>query len=247
MKSYREVIKERYDGSEREIHPYNNIYSILNPVGFYADKKLRQLFHNAFTFIRNRNADLTQFNILDIGCGKGSTTRFFCELTGNPQNIYGLDLSEHRIQCASEINPKINYIVGDIVNPPSFPIKFDVISALDVFMHLSEKKDIILALCNINKQLKNGGYFIWYDAYAADHFKTSPYQDHSGFHPQQMIELAKEAGFKKNLEINLFKKIFGKYHSLYLIKRFPEFMINLLEAISFGSPGNMMMIFIKST
>ena len=62
-----------------------------------------------------------------------------------------------------------------------------------------------------------------------------------------MIELAKEAGFKKNLEINLFKKIFGKYHSLYLIKRFPEFMINLLEAISFGSPGNMMMIFIKST
>ena len=246
MKSYTEVVKERYNGIEKNIHLYDNMYSMINPIGFYADKKLRNVFYVAFNYIKNNGVDITQLNILDVGCGKGLTTRFFCELTGKSQNIYGFDLSENRIQCAIKMNSSINYKIGDIVNPPSFSVMFDVITALDVFMHLNNKDEIILALSNINKKLKDDGYFIWYDAYATDHFNTTENQDHSGFHPKQMIELAKEAGFKKMFQMNVFKKIFWKYHSLYLIKKIPTNLINIIEKTLPGSPGNMMIIFKKN-
>lgn len=247
MKSYKEIIEERYDGIEKDIHVYDNIYSMINPIGYHGDKKLRSVFYTAFNYIRNSGVDITKSNILDIGCGKGSTTRFFSELTGSSQNIYGLDLSEYRIQCATKMNPNINYKIGDIVRPLSFPIMFDIITALDVFMHLNDKKEILLALNNIKMQLKKDGYFIWYDAYSSDHFKTTQTQDHSGFHPKQMVELAQEAGFKKVFQINVFKKLFWKYHSLYLIKRIPVSMINIMEQTIPGSPGNMMIMFVKST
>jgi len=218
MKSYKEVVKERYDGNEKNIHPYENIYSMINPVGFYADKKIRSVFYTAFNLIRNKGIDITQAFILDIGCGKGSTTRFFSELTGNAQNVFGMDLSDNRIQGAIEMNSKINYIKGDIINPPLFPTTFDVITALDIFMHLSNKEEIILALTNVKKLLKDDGYFIWYDAYSSDHYNTTQNQDHSGFNPRQMIDLAEEAGFKKVFKMNVFKKLFwnpcvyGKYN-----------------------------------
>jgi len=246
MKSYKEVISERYDGVEKDIHPYENIYSILNPIGFYADKKIRHAFYKAFTFIRNRGADITQLNILDIGCGKGATTRFFSELTGNPRSVFGMDLSENRIASAIKMNSQINYVVGDIIYPPSFPVKFDVITALDIFMHLSSKEELRSALNNVKQQLSGEGYFIWYDAYSSDHFKTTPTQDHSGFHPRQMDELAREAGFVKVFQLNIFKTLLWRYHSLYLIKRIPQSLVNSIEKLMPGSPGNMLMVFVKS-
>jgi len=246
MKSYKEVVNERYDCLEKDIHPYNNIYSILNPIGFYGDNKIRTVFHKCFNFIRRKQIDLTQVKVLDIGCGKGSTTRFFSELTDRPENVFGMDLSENRISCATKMNSNINYVVGDLLFPPSFPITFEIITAVDIFMHLSSREEIILGLNNIKKLLNDDGYFIWYDAFAIDHFKTTEEQDHSGFHPNQMIDLAKEVGFNAVFRLNVFKKIFWKYHSLYLVKRLPKNVINLLEKILPGNPGNVVFIFTKS-
>lgn len=245
MKSYKEVVKERYDGYEKDIHAYENIYSLINPIGFNADKKIRSVFYNAFNLFRNAGMDITKSSILDIGCGKGATTRFFSELTNSPQNIYGLDLSVHRIECAVKMNSIISYRIGDIVHLPAFPVMFDIITAIDVFMHLKEKKEIIQALTNIKEKLNDNGYFIWYDAYSKNHFKTTQNQDHSGFHPKQMVDLAEEAGFEKVTQINLFKKIFWKYHSFYLINKFPVPFVNFLACILPGNPGNMMVIFRK--
>lgn len=246
MKTYKEIIEERYDGVEKDIHVYDNIYSLINPIGYQGDKKLRSVFYTAFNYIRNNGMDISQSNILDIGCGKGTTTRYFSELTGSSDNIYGIDLSEHRIQYATKMNPNISYKIGDIVQSLSYPIMFDIIAALDVFMHLSDEQDILLALNNIKTQLNEHGYFIWYDAYSSDHYKTTQNQDHSGFHPKQMIELAQKAGFKKVFQKNIFKKIFWKFHSLYLINRMPVSLVNFMEHTFPGSPGNMMMIFVKS-
>ena len=39
MKFYKDVIKDRYD-NEKNIHIYDNIYSLINPVGFYLNQKI---------------------------------------------------------------------------------------------------------------------------------------------------------------------------------------------------------------
>jgi len=171
---------------------------------------------------------------------------FFSDLAESPQNIFGVDLSKNRIARAIEMNPKINYTVGDVLFPPHFSTNFDIVTAIDIFMHLKSKEDILLGLNNIKNLLNNNGYFIWYDAFASDHFKVSEGQDHAGFHPKQMIALAKEAGFTPVFKINVFKRIFWKYHSLYLIKRLPVWLVSVLEKILPGSPGNMVIIFEKS-
>ena len=246
MKPYKDVIKERYDGSEKDVHAYKNIYSLINPIGFNGDKQLRCAFYNVFNLIKNTGVDITKSSILDIGCGKGATTRFFSELTGNTNNIYGFDLSEHRIECAKKMNSNINYTVGDILHSSPFSAKFDIVTVLDVFMHLNDKKDIMLALQNIKEQMNDSGYFIWYDTYSKDHFKTNPNDDHSGFYPGQMIQLAEEAGFKKVKQINIFKKLFWKYHSLYLVNKFPASFVKFFEYIIPGSPGNVLIVFKNS-
>lgn len=243
MKSYKEVVEERYDGTEKEVHIYDNIYSLVNPIGFNADKKIRSAFFKAYNLIRKSGTDLSTATVLDIGCGKGSTTRFFAELTGNASTIYGVDLSNNRIEEAKRMNPAINYQLGDLVQPIPFQVKFDIITTLDVFMHLGDRNEILTGLENIKNQLKEQGYFIWYDAYSKDHFSAAKNADHCGFSPKQMDELARSAGFEKITQINLFKTILWKYHSLYLIKKFPVWFVNLVTFFLPGPPGNMLIIY----
>ena len=245
MKSYKEVVKERYDGTEKHVHPYDNTYFILNPVGFYMSNKIRSAFYRCLNLIRKRGVDLTQAKILDIGCGKGEITRFYSEISQCPENIVGMDLSQHRIFSAKKLNNNINYVVGDLLNPPDFHRQFDIISAIDVFMHLSSKDEIISGLKTIEKMLTPDGYFIWYDAYAKNHFKTTKEQDHSGFNPNQMIKLAEEAGFTSVARINVFKKILGRYHSAYLLKHFSKSIVSVLEKFFPGNPGNVVFVFVK--
>ncbi len=246
MKPYKQVVAERYDGYEKGAHIYKNIYSLINPVGFNADKRIRQAFYRAFNFIRNNQSDISKSIILDIGCGKGQTTRYFSELTGSPEHIYGIDLSKNRIENAKKMNPAINYQVGDMVTLPAMVQNADIITALDVFMHLAEKHEIDAALQNIYTHLNADGYFIWFDSYAKDHFSAKPEADHCGFSTKQMIEFACNAGFAQVFQTNLYKTLFGRYHSLYLITKFPEWLINFLEKVLPGPPGNILMIFKKS-
>lgn len=246
MKSHHEIVKERYECSGRDISMSDNIYSLINPVGFHNDRRLRNLFFRVFRFFRNSGLDVSDSTILDLGCGKGSTTRMFCEFTAAPRNIYGLDLSQYRIECASKMNSNISYRVGDILELPEFPVVFDIITALDVFMHISGEGEIIKALQNIHGKLAGNGYFLWYYAFAKNHFETTPGQDHSGFHPLQMEKFAEKAGFRKVKQINLYKRIFWRYHSLYLVTKIPVPLVTLLEFILPGSPGNMLMVFKKT-
>lgn len=246
MKSYQEVVEERYNKAEKEAHIYNTMYSMINSIGFYGAEIQKRAFHDCFNFFRSQGMDISQAKILDIGCGKGFVTRFFAELTQNPSNIYGSDLSTYRIDEAKKLNSSINYYVDDLVEPQVSLSGYDVISAVDVFMHLPTKEEILIAMKHIHSGLTSEGYFLWYDAFAKDHFKTTEDQDHSGFHPSQMLGLAKEAGFVPVFRKSLFKRVLWKYHSLYLIQRLPKFLVKSCEYFFPGSPGNMLIIFKKA-
>ena len=109
MKSYKDVVKDRYD-NEKYIHIYDNIYSLINPTGFYINYKMRYVLYKIFNKIRKSGIDITRSKILDIGCGDGIWTRFFAELKGTTKDIYGIDLSKNRIKKAKMLNPNIKYL-----------------------------------------------------------------------------------------------------------------------------------------
>jgi SAM-dependent methyltransferase len=245
MKPYKQVVAERYDGYERHIHLYQNQYALLNPIGFTADRAIRKAFYKAFNHIRSQGVDLTSCHLLDIGCGKGYATRLFSEFTGNPKQITGIDLSETRVREAQILNPAINYLKGDLVELPTLPQPSDIITVMDVFMHLATEEEINQAFHNIHNQLINKGFFIWYDAYAKDHFTSATNADHRGFNITQSIQLAHKAGFTLTYKSTLFKTFFNRYHSLYFSRYLPNWVISLLEALVPGKPGNFLLVFQK--
>lgn len=245
MKHYSTVVAERYSGREVGTHVYEGRYSLINPIGFYGTAKNREAFYFVFNELRRRGVDLTQQKILDAGCGSGGWTRFFAELTGAPENIAGVDLSEHRIRIAKRMNAEIEYNVGDVTQMPFDERRWDIITAIDVFMHLDTEALIMRALRGIHESLKPLGYFIWYDLFARDHFDTKAEAESSGYNPKQMVELARAARFKYVFHRNVFKRIAGR-HTVYMAaKGYPFWMLDLAERIVPGAPGNMIYVFSK--
>lgn len=77
MRSYEEVVRERYDGRERNQHIYDNIYSIINPIGFNGHIGIEGAIYKIFRFLIDKDIDITSIKILDVGCGSGWITRAF--------------------------------------------------------------------------------------------------------------------------------------------------------------------------
>lgn len=250
MKAYEEVVKERYDGREVEYTLYENPYALINPIGFYGSMRIRQALYKVLLELRGRGIDLAEEKILDVGCGKGDLTRYFTDLFLNPGAIYGMDLSQYRITQARSLHPAINYFVDDIVQMKNTNIfedtSFGLVTAADVFMHLNTEEQLICSLENIHRLLKEGGIFIWYDAVAKDHFASDQDDEVQGFHPKQMIELSQKAGFKMLFSHPVFKNVIWRYHSAYLTKKFPMWLVSLAESILPGPPGNIVMVFQKA-
>ena len=58
--------------------------------------------------------------------------------------------------------------------------------------------------------------------------------------------MAREAGLEPIYYSALFKAFFNKYHSVYQAKRLPAFLLQFLEKILSGTPGNMLLVLKKA-
>jgi ubiquinone/menaquinone biosynthesis C-methylase UbiE len=245
MKNYQEVVQERYNAREKDRSLDDNPYSRVNPIGFYGNLQITKAFYKVFRWLRDADVDVTSQRILDIGCGTGTWTRYFAELTQAPGNICGLDMSKYRIAQARAMNPGITYLQGDVLSMPQATNKWDIITAMVVFMHLNTEQQITEAIATVYHSLNPEGIFIWYDAYARDHFAAPPQAESYGFSPMQMEQYCRRVGFEKALSFTVFKNILWKHHSMYLAARYPMWLVALLERVLPGSPGNIMMVFRK--
>jgi cyclopropane fatty-acyl-phospholipid synthase-like methyltransferase len=243
MKDYREVVRDRYDGELDAVHPYSNQYYSLNPVGYAASTAIRRVVYRMFAAIRREGRDVTAMRILDVGCGRGSLTRLFLEIALHPQNVHGIDLSSARIEGSRLMNPSVSYECADILQTPTVPVRYDLVTAFDVFMHFATGEQIQAALANVRSILAADGYFAWYDVVCRDHFRARPGAEASGFSRRQMEEFCRGAGFRKVAEFRAFRTILGRTHSLYLRGRFPEWLVRATEIAAPGAPGNVLMLF----
>lgn len=115
MKDYKTVVKVRYDKEKydgRSIR--NNIYSVINPTGFYGMFKEMEILRDYVNFINQRGKALDDIKVCDCGCGDGQVTRVLAELLGNAEQVYGVEYSKNRLSHCKNMNNVIHYEYADL-------------------------------------------------------------------------------------------------------------------------------------
>ena len=242
MKHYIDVVFQRFDKEKDEA---TSIYSVNHAIGRYSRKILFNGLNKILIDFRSKRKETSEIKLLDIGCGSGGMIEYFITKGFQSANCYGVDLSVTRISKAKQQFPEVNFICGDALDQHFTTLQFDLITSFDLYSHFTTAEQIILGLQNVYKSLAENGSFLWYDIYSKDHFKAPTNSESWGFNLQQMKELAKAAGFEVISTQPFFKKFFGRYHSIYQAHRIPSSVLQLLESILPGTPGNILLVLKK--
>jgi SAM-dependent methyltransferase len=101
--------------------------------------------------------------ILDIGCGGGRELVTLIRYGARPENLFGIDLLQSRIDNARQINSHIDFRCGDAASLPYGDDSFDIVLQFTVFTSILEtrmKRDIAREMLRI---LNPAGIILWYD------------------------------------------------------------------------------------
>lgn len=95
----------------------SELYSYMNPAFAYHMQEREWAILN---MLRYNNIDISQLNMLEIGCGTGHILNRFLEFGAT--KAFGIDLMENRIKEGRKKYPNINFVKGNATQLP-FPDK----------------------------------------------------------------------------------------------------------------------------
>lgn len=154
-----EKIRQRY--LRRENISNDKRYSFFDKANlFICQERERKIIE---IFKKNNFDDLSSKKILDIGCGTGGWLRNFIQWGAKPENLYGIDLLEKRIDFGRKINPNINFICGNAQEINFGSRSFDLVVVATCFtsiLDMEMKRDIAREIMRV---LKDDGIVLWYD------------------------------------------------------------------------------------
>ena len=127
-KQKRDIVKNDYNAIGKE---YAENYSEIDYCKQYVDDFVKTLKGK---------------NILDVGCGAGKFTNYFCKLGFNAK---GIDFSDSLLKIAKQNYPNVEFICADIVNYKTKEL-YDGIVVKDMLFHLPDQD--ILKVFNLFKK-----------------------------------------------------------------------------------------------
>lgn len=136
-------------------------YSLFNPAALLH--RQGQERHSLFFLKKYDMENLAGLKILDVGCGTGGQLRRFLDYGANPANLYGIDLSESRIEQARALAPALNWSVGSASQLPFETASFDLVLLSVVLTSVLDgevRKEISMELRRV---LKSQGKILWFD------------------------------------------------------------------------------------
>lgn len=154
-----EKIQERY--KRRKKLPEKFLYSYFNLGNLFI---IQERQRNILRLLNKYKINpLNNKVVLDVGCGSGGWLRDFIQWGAKPENLYGVDMLEDRINTAKKNNPNINFIYGS-AERLDFPDKsFDIVLQSTCFTSIFDdemKKKIAKEMLRV---FKDDGLILWYD------------------------------------------------------------------------------------
>lgn len=122
----------------------------------HAQKNL-ELVERLFNRLDLRNT----IRVLEIECGVGIVSAHLTDRY--TMDVIGTDLDSDQIAIAKTYNKEsvhLNFIIADATKLPFINQKFDMVLSMYVLHHIGNWKN---TLKEINRVLKENGYFIFYD------------------------------------------------------------------------------------
>ncbi len=154
-----ERIRERYERRKR--CNKEALYSCFEPGNLFLSHE-RQRKMLAMLKVQGC-ANLWQKRILEIGCGTGGCLRELVLWGANPDNLYGIDLLEDRIEEAHQINPNIHYTVGNAETLSFENNCFDIVLIATCFTSILAPEMKAQVAREALRVLREDGIVLWYD------------------------------------------------------------------------------------
>lgn len=210
---------------EFERDDWRAAYSRLNKVGRFQHDCLLRALSEALQRgnLRLRDVD----GILDMGCGHGSWLNTLADIRGKANGLVGLDVSEKRLVVARSINPGIHFIQGDIRELPFGDSSFDMVTTFASLMFFPEQSDLNAAIGEIARVLRPDGCGFCFEPVIQGNTPGT-----RGVSPNLLSNLATANGLKLESSIPFFRVVLG-LSTASAIRRFPELVCKMVEAISF--------------
>jgi ubiquinone/menaquinone biosynthesis C-methylase UbiE len=144
-------------------------YSIFKDENLIARQQLERQIIRLLT--RHGHAQLEQKKILDVGCGAGFWLRQFVQWGAKPENLFGIDLLEDRIQEGKGLCPPCMTLqLGDAGNLEFEDSAFDLVMQFTVFTSILDPEMKKKLATEISRVLKPGGALLWYDYFVSNPF-----------------------------------------------------------------------------
>lgn len=138
------------DTNKREPISIGSITKNMN--NYLKWKLILTLLYNA-----NRR-NLSEYKILDAGCGNGNVIRRLVEEGASPSNCYGVDISQDAIDFARHYSPTdVTYQVGLIDELPFADNSFDLVFNFGVLIHLLDNDYIRKIAHELHRVMKPDG------------------------------------------------------------------------------------------
>lgn len=123
-------------------------------------------------------------NVLHFGCGAGNHDYFFKKHF----QITGIDISSGMLDIAKDLNPEVNYLLGDM-RSVKIDEKFDVVIIPDSIDYINTYDDLSKTITNSCKHLNDDG-ILFIVAHVKENFKNNNFV---------------YSGEKENINVTLFE------------------------------------------
>ncbi|HLZ92191.1 MAG TPA: class I SAM-dependent methyltransferase [Candidatus Acidoferrum sp.] len=155
-----QVIRESwYEGYYGEKGADRN--SLLrNPEVLYQSLAQEASIIRALQMIR---PDPQAARVLDVGCGAGASLGCFLRLGFDPQNLYGVDFQEARVQEARARFGGIHFQNGDATQMEFASESFDLVLESTMFVHSVDEEMSRRIAGEMLRATKSGGYLLLCD------------------------------------------------------------------------------------